>query len=67
MEFALIGIIALVVIALGTIFFWIQRYKRCPADKVLVIYGKTRGNRSSHCVHGGAAFVWPVLQDFQWL
>jgi flotillin len=67
MEFMLILVISLIVVGLGTVFFWIQRYKRCPSDKILVIYGKTRGGRSSHCVHGGAAFVWPVLQDFQWL
>lgn len=67
MEYMLILVISLIVVGLGTIFFWIQRYKRCPSDKILVVYGKTRGGRSSHCVHGGAAFVWPVLQDFQWL
>ncbi|MDC0156424.1 SPFH domain-containing protein [Verrucomicrobia bacterium] len=67
MDFIVILIISLIVVGLGTVFFWIQRYKRCPSDKILVIYGKTQGGRSSRCVHGGAAFVWPVLQDFQWL
>jgi flotillin len=67
MDFIIILIISVIVVGLGTVFFWIQRYKRCPSDKILVVYGKTRGGRSSHCVHGGAAFVWPVLQDFQWL
>ena len=67
MDFILILIITLVIVGLGTIFFWIQRYKRCPSDKILVVYGKTQGGRSSRCVHGGAAFVWPVIQDFQWL
>lgn len=60
-------IISLIVVWLGTIFFWIQRYKRCPSDKILVVYGKTHGGRSSKCIHGGACFVWPVIQDFQWL
>jgi len=67
MDFILILIISLVIVGLGTVFFWIQRYKRCPSDKILVVYGKTQGGRSSRCVHGGAAFVWPVIQDFQWL
>ena len=67
MPFALILIISTIIILLGTLFFWVQRYKRCPSDKILVVYGKTRGGKSSNCVHGGAAFVWPVLQDFQWL
>jgi len=65
--FPLILITSTIVIILGTLFFWVQRYKRCPSDKILVIYGKTRKGQSSNCVHGGAAFVWPVLQDFQWL
>lgn len=67
MPFVLILIVSTIVIILGTLFFWVQRYKRCPSDKILVVYGKTRGGRSSNCIHGGAAFVWPVLQDFQWL
>ncbi len=67
MDFIVILIISLIIVGLGTIAFWIQRYKRCPSDKILVVYGKTQGGRSSRCVHGGAAFVWPVIQDFQWL
>jgi flotillin len=48
------------------------RYKRCPSDKVLVVYGKTgKGadgeSRSARCIHGGAAFIWPVIQSFKFL
>ena len=46
--------------------FFISRYKRCPSDKILVIYGKT-GEGSAKCVAGGAAFVWPVIQDYEYL
>ena len=65
--FASILIVSCLVIVLGTLLFWVQRYKRCPSDKILVIYGKTGGSRSSLCIHGGACFVWPVLQSHQWL
>ena len=41
--FPLILITSAAVILLGTLFFWVQRYKRCPSDKVLVVYGKTKG------------------------
>ena len=46
----------------------LRRYKRCPSDKILVIYGKTGKNKSgsissARCIHGGAAFIWPVFQD----
>lgn len=44
----------------------ISRYKRCPSDKILVIYGKT-GGTSARCVHGGGAFIWPVIQDYAFL
>ena len=50
----------------------LRRYKRCPSDKVMVIYGKTGKNRSgsissARCIHGGAAFIWPVFQDYAFL
>ena len=50
----------------------LKRYRRCPSDKILVIYGKTGKNRtgsisSAKCVHGGAAFIWPVFQDHAFL
>ena len=67
MDFVVILIISLLIFGLGSLFFWIQRYKRCPSDKILVVYGKTHGGRSSMCIHGGACFVWPIIQDFQWL
>ena len=48
-------------------FLWlITRYKRCPSDKILVIYGRT-GSGSARCLAGGASFVWPVIQDYQYL
>ncbi|MFC6267545.1 flotillin family protein [Frigoriflavimonas asaccharolytica] len=62
--FILIGVAAVVVFA--TILALISRYKRCPSDKVLVIYGKT-GGTSAKCIHGGGAFIWPVIQDYAYL
>ena len=52
-------------IVIGSVF--VSRYKRCPSDKILVIYGKTGAGQSANCIHGGAAFVWPVIQDFRFL
>ena len=45
----------------------LKRYRRCPSDKILVIYGKTGRMASAKCVHGGAAFIWPVFQDYAYL
>ena len=68
MEFLiLVASFALVVFA--TLFAMAQRYKRCPSDKILVVYGKIAGGQglSAKCYHGGAAFVWPIIQDYQFL
>ena len=45
----------------------VQRYKRCPSNRILVIYGKTERERGFKCLNGGAAFVWPLLQDYGFL
>ena len=57
-----IGVILLFVL-FATI---IRRYRRCPSDKILVVYGKTGGG-SARCIHGGGKFVWPVIQDYAYL
>jgi flotillin len=65
MESIFIIIVAAIVFFV-TIFALISRYKRCPSDKILVVYGKT-GGTSAKCIHGGGAFIWPVIQDFAFL
>ena len=70
MELSLILIIVAVVFV--TFSAILKRYRRCPSDKVMVIYGKTGKNKSgsissARCIHGGAAFIWPVFQDYAFL
>ena len=67
MSFELVVVIFFILVVLGTLVFFVARYKRCSSDKILVIYGKTGGGRSSKCIHGGAAFVFPLIQGFEWL
>ncbi len=51
-----------------TIFAFVRRYQRCPSDRILVVYGKVGGDRlSAKCLHGGAAFIWPVIQSYEYL
>lgn len=45
----------------------VRRYKRCPSDRILVVYGKVGGGQSAKCIHGGAAFILPVIQDYEFL
>lgn len=63
--------VLLPVAIIGVVFFilivaLVSRYKRCPSDKILVVYGKT-GKGASKCIHGGAAFVWPIIQSYSFL
>ena len=70
MELYLILIIVAVIFVTFTAI--LRRYKRCPSDKILVIYGKTGKNKeggisSARCIHGGASFIWPVFQSYAFL
>lgn len=67
MNFVLISIIALVVIAFTIILFLATRYVRCPGNKVLVIQGKVGEGKAVKCMHGGATFVWPLIQEASFL
>ncbi|MDO4949205.1 MAG: SPFH domain-containing protein [Bacteroidales bacterium] len=57
------------VVFVGIILFAsiIKRYRRCPSDKILVVYGTTGKRGSAKCIHGGGTFVWPIIQDYQYL
>lgn len=60
--FPLLGfVLFIIVIAI------VNRYRRCPSDKILVIYGSSMSKGSAKCVHGGGTFVWPVIQDYAYL
>ena len=73
MEAWIIVLIIVAVLVLFMIFLMVvTRYKKCPPDKIMVIYGKVgadkEGNaRSAKCIHGGAAFIWPLVQAFTYL
>lgn len=66
----LITVIA--VLAFTTLIVILSRYRKCPSDKILVVYGKVGSNKdgthkSAKCIHGGAAFIVPVVQSFEYL
>jgi flotillin len=63
----LIALIGFVLLLVSTVLFLASRYKRCPSDRILVIYGKVGRDQSSHCIHGGGTFVWPLIQDFSYM
>jgi flotillin len=51
----------------GTIFFLAKLYRRCPSNKVLVVYGRVGGSKTVQCYHGGGTFVWPLIQGYAFL
>ena len=56
------------VILLFGIYLISTTYKRCPADKILVIYGKVgSAGESMKLIHDGAAFIIPIIQDYEYL
>lgn len=67
----------LLIVAIAVVFFFIlvfsmfRRYKRCPSDRILVVYGKVGkgadGTLTAKCIHGGAAFIWPIIQDYSFI
>lgn len=59
--------VAAVFILLTMLMFLAARYKRCPSDKILVVYGKVGAGQSARCIHGGGAFIWPLIQDYSYM
>src|SRR5436305_636019 len=64
-----LGLMAVVVAVFFFSFslFLVNRYKRCPSNRVLVIFGKVGGGNTARCIHGGAAFILPLVQDHAFL
>ena len=62
---ALVGIIAAVLFFVLLVIA--TRFKRCPSNRILVVYGKVGTGRSARCVHGGGRFIWPLIQDYDYL
>ncbi len=68
----LIAICVAVIIVFALLMGILSRYRKCPSDKILVIYGKVGSDkngqaRSAKCVHGGAAFIMPIIQSYQFM
>ena len=67
MWVGLIAVLAAIVL-FGIVMLLVKQYKRCPSNRVLVIYGKAgTGHEAATCIHGGAKFVVPLIQDYAWL
>jgi flotillin len=56
-----------VFLALGLLLLVMKQFKRCPSNRVLVIYGRTGNDGKPRTIHGGATLVWPLIQDYAYL
>lgn len=63
----IVAIIILVAFLLGTVVWLFSRYKMCPSDKILIVYGNVGAGRSAKCIHGGATFIMPVVQSYAFM
>lgn len=63
-----LGIIGAVVLVLVLfVGMVVSRYRRCPSNRILVVYGRIAGQKAAKCLHGGGTFVWPLIQDYAYL
>ncbi|MFH0908009.1 MAG: SPFH domain-containing protein [bacterium] len=62
-----VAIAAAVILIVSTVLFMAARFRRCPSDKILVVFGKVGEGQTAHCIHGGGVFVWPLIQDYAYL
>ena len=65
-------VLAIAIVIFAFVVVFASRYKKCPSDKIMVIYGKVGTNgdgtqRSAKCIHGGAAFIVPIVQSYDYL
>lgn len=63
MGLVMVPVVAFIFLAV----FFIKQYRRCPSNRILVIYGKVTGDRAAKCIHGGGTFVIPLIQDYGYL
>jgi flotillin len=63
----LVAVGGIAVVLFFILVFIATRFKRCPSNRVLVIYGKVGKDRTAKCIHGGGAFIFPLIQDYGFL
>jgi len=63
-EMTVLMVVAFLFVYLALI---LKQYKRCPPNRILVIFGKTGTDQPVMCIHGGAKLVMPLIQDYGWL
>lgn len=63
----ILPVLGFTLLLLLTVVFLASRYKRCPSDKILVVFGKVGAGQSARCIHGGGVLVLPLIQGSAFL
>lgn len=66
-DFSLVLPMLVVLVVVSILMYVVRQYKRCPSNRVLVVYGKVGGQQAARCIHGGGVFIVPLFQDYQFL
>ena len=64
---ALILFFIIILVMLTMYGYMFSRYKTCPPDKILVIYGELGNSKNQKCLHGGGQWVVPFVQNYQYI
>jgi len=67
MDFMMMGAGTGALFLFFTIWFLASRYRRCPSNMVLAVQGRVGGGKAVRCFHGGGTFVWPLIQEYDYL
>jgi flotillin len=59
--------LCLILVISSALYFLASLYRRCPSNKVLVVYGRVAGKKTVQCYHGGGTFIWPLIQGYSFL
>lgn len=67
LSFLTTSVLFFLLFVFSTVYFLAKLYRRCPSNKILVVYGRVGGSRTVQCYHGGGTFVWPLIQGCAFL
>ncbi|MBC8413429.1 MAG: flotillin family protein [Nitrospira sp.] len=67
MNLWILPVLAFIILFISTLVFLASRFKRCPSDEILVVYGRVGEGQSANCIHGGGVMVWPLIQDYAFI
>ena len=65
LTYVAVGAVIAVVTVIAVVLALVNRYRLCPSNRVLVIYGRSgHAGQAAKCIHGGGTFVWPVFNSW---